>query len=73
MSEVSAALAMRYTSILWDADDDPDGNVQHLAEHGLEVEETSNGFWERQPVRGLANRPAGQPFGDSRLTDHTSS
>ena len=30
---------MRYTSILWDADEDPDGNVQHLAEHGLEVED----------------------------------
>lgn len=32
-------MAMRYSSILWDADDDPDGNVQHLAEHGLEVED----------------------------------
>lgn len=30
---------MQYSSILWDADDDPDGNVQHLAEHGLEVED----------------------------------
>jgi uncharacterized DUF497 family protein len=30
---------MRYTSILWDADDDPEGNVEHLAEHGLEVDD----------------------------------
>jgi uncharacterized DUF497 family protein len=30
---------MRYTSILWDADDDPDGNVQHIADHGLDVED----------------------------------
>jgi len=30
---------MRYSSILWDADDDPEGNVQHLAEHGLDVED----------------------------------
>ena len=28
---------MSYTSILWDADDDPDGNVQHIADHGLDV------------------------------------
>ena len=29
-------------SIIWDLDDDPDGNVQHIAEHGVstaEVEE----------------------------------
>lgn len=30
---------MYYTSILWDSDDDPDGNVQHIAEHGLEVDD----------------------------------
>ena len=30
---------MCYTSILWDSEDDPDGNVQHIAEHGLEIED----------------------------------
>jgi uncharacterized DUF497 family protein len=25
--------------IIWDLDDDPDGNVRHIAEHGLTVEE----------------------------------
>lgn len=30
---------MFYSSILWDADDDPDGNIQHIAEHGLDVED----------------------------------
>lgn len=25
--------------ILWDLDDDPDGNVQHIAEHGVSREE----------------------------------
>jgi hypothetical protein len=24
---------------IWDVDDDPDGNVQHIAEHGLTKEE----------------------------------
>jgi len=28
---------MFYSSILWDADDDPDGNIQHIAEHGLDI------------------------------------
>ncbi|HYM98679.1 MAG TPA: hypothetical protein VET25_02965 [Aestuariivirgaceae bacterium] len=31
------ATLVRYSSILWDADDDPDGNVQHIADHGLDV------------------------------------
>ncbi len=30
---------MRFSSILWDDDDDPDGNVQHIADHGLDVED----------------------------------
>ena len=33
---------MGYLTIIWDMDDDPDGNVQHVAEHDLtkdEVEE----------------------------------
>lgn len=25
--------------IAWDMDDDPEGNVQHIAEHGITVEE----------------------------------
>ena len=30
---------MKFTTTLWDLDDDPDGNVQHVAEHGLTKEE----------------------------------
>ena len=30
---------MRHSSLLWDADEDPEGNVQHIAEHGLDVED----------------------------------
>jgi len=30
---------MSYTSILWDSEDDRDGNVQHIAEHCLEIED----------------------------------
>lgn len=27
---------MRFVTIIWDSEDDPDGNVAHIAEHGLE-------------------------------------
>jgi uncharacterized DUF497 family protein len=28
-----------FSSILWDADDDPEGNVHHVADHGLSKED----------------------------------
>jgi len=30
---------MSYLQILWDEDDNPDGNVQHIAEHGLTMDD----------------------------------
>jgi hypothetical protein len=30
---------MWYGRIIWDEDDNPDGNVQHIAEHGLTIED----------------------------------
>jgi hypothetical protein len=33
---------MDIVSILWDLDDEPDGNVQHVAEHGLTKEEVDS-------------------------------
>ncbi len=30
---------MPYLQILWDEDDNPEGNVQHIAEHGLTTED----------------------------------
>ena len=30
---------MRFEAILWDLDDDPAGNVQHCADHGVSKEE----------------------------------
>ncbi len=29
-------------SVLWDLEDDPDGNVQHISENDLSVEEVEN-------------------------------
>jgi len=28
---------MKYFQVIWDDDDRPDGNVQHIAEHGLTI------------------------------------
>jgi uncharacterized DUF497 family protein len=30
---------MTFFRILWDDPDDPEGNVQHVAEHGLDIED----------------------------------
>jgi uncharacterized DUF497 family protein len=30
---------MRYLSIIWDDEDDETGNIQHIAEHGLTVDD----------------------------------
>jgi hypothetical protein len=35
---------MPFDSIIWDLDDDPDGNVQHCAEHGVTKEEVEEVF-----------------------------
>jgi uncharacterized DUF497 family protein len=28
-----------HATIIWDLEDDPDGNVEHLSEHGVDLEE----------------------------------
>jgi uncharacterized DUF497 family protein len=38
-SQVESIAIMNIFQILWDMPDDPDGNVQHIAEHGLTIED----------------------------------
>jgi uncharacterized DUF497 family protein len=33
---------MRFLQVIWDDDDQPDGNVQHVAEHGLTVDDVEH-------------------------------
>ncbi len=50
---------MPFETILWDLDDDPDGNVQHCAEHGItkgEVEEVLE-----NPGDADVSRSSGRP------------
>ena len=56
---------MPFDSILWDLDDDPDGNVQHCAEHGVTKEEVEEVF--QNATDADISRSSGRPvvFGDT--------
>ena len=52
--------------IIWDLDDDPDGNVQHIAEHGVTVEEVEDVLHDARTRTGRS-RSSGRPeaFGET--------
>jgi uncharacterized DUF497 family protein len=61
---------MPFHSIIWDLDDDPNGNVQHCAEHGVskaEVEEVVDAATDED-----ISRSSGRPvvFGDTTAGRH---
>jgi uncharacterized DUF497 family protein len=61
---------MAYTSILWDLDDDPDGNVQHCADHGVTKEEVEEVL--QNATDTDVSRSSGRPvvFGDTSTGRH---
>jgi len=56
---------MQIQRIVWDLDDDPDGNVQHIAEHGVTVEEVEDVLRGTEEV--VASHSSGRPitFGET--------
>ncbi len=46
--------------ILWDLDDDADGNVQHVAEHGISVDEVEDVLRDPRSRTGRSRR-TGRP------------
>ncbi len=51
---------MNDVQILWDLEDDPDGNVQHIAANGVTIEEyveVLSGHYERASVSRASGRP----------------
>jgi hypothetical protein len=51
---------MATLDVWWDLDDDPDGNVQHIAQHGLTKEEVEDVLL--NPENEVAERQSsGQP------------
>ena len=61
---------MPFDSIIWDLDDDPDGNVQHCAEHGVTKEEVEDVF--QNAIDFDISRSTSRPvvFGDTRAGRH---
>jgi uncharacterized DUF497 family protein len=61
---------MAFDAILWDLDDDPEGNVQHCAEHGVTKEEVEEVFQNANDVD--ISRSSGRPvvFGDTTTGRH---
>ena len=61
---------MSFGAIIWDLDDDPDGNVQHCAEHGLTKEEVEEVLQNANDAD--ISRSSGRPvvFGDTRTGRH---
>jgi hypothetical protein len=59
-----------FDRVLWDLDEDPNGNVQHCAEHGVTKEEVEEVL--ENPVDVDVSRSSGMPvvFGDTRVGRH---
>jgi hypothetical protein len=70
MKHAKEDLPLAITSILWDPDDDPDGNVQHCAEHGVTKEEVEEVL--QDPADADISRSSGRPvvFGDTSTGRH---
>ncbi len=61
---------MPIDAILWDLDDDPDGNVQHCAEHGVTKDEVEEVLQNAEDAD--ISRSSGRPvvFGDTSAGRH---
>ena len=61
---------MAYRSIIWDLDDDPQGNVQHCDQHGVSKEEVEEVF--QNATDADISRSSGHPviFGDTDAGRH---
>ena len=61
---------MRYVAIIWDLDEDPNGNVQHCAEHGVTKDEVEEVL--KLAADADVSRSSGRPtvFGDTCAGRH---
>jgi uncharacterized DUF497 family protein len=51
---------MRDWDLIWDLDDDPDGNVAHIDEHGITKDEVAEVL--RSPLSESTSRSSGRPI-----------
>lgn len=61
---------MSFDAIVWDLDEDPDGNVRHCAEHGITKEEVEEVL--ENAADSDISRSSGRPvvFGDTNSGRH---
>jgi uncharacterized DUF497 family protein len=61
---------MPFRWIIWDLAEEPDGNVQHCAQHGITQEEIEDVF--QNATDGDTSRSSARPvlFGDTRAGRH---
>jgi uncharacterized DUF497 family protein len=61
---------VRYFRVLWDDDDNPEGNVQHVAEHGLTIDDVEHVL--ENAVEEIMSRRSGRPccFGHTPSGDY---
>jgi hypothetical protein len=61
---------MPYSAIIWDLDDDPEGNVQHCGQHGVTKEEVEEVF--QNATDADVSRSSGLPvvFGEVSTGRH---
>ena len=50
---------MRFVQVIWDDEDQPDGNVQHIAEHGLTMEDVE--YVLEHPTKEETSDSTGRP------------
>jgi uncharacterized DUF497 family protein len=53
-------IMIRIVRILWDLEDDLNGNVQHISEHGITIEEVEDVLYETEEV--IASHSSGRPI-----------
>jgi uncharacterized DUF497 family protein len=70
MPQREGAFSMAFGSIIWDLDDDPEGNVQHCAEHGVTKDEVEDVLAHAEDTD--VSRSSGRPvaFGETHTGKH---
>jgi hypothetical protein len=46
---------MKIEGVIWDEDDDPDGNVAHIAEHDITIDEVEDVLYNPRNTTGPSN------------------
>lgn len=61
---------MHIDQVIWDLEDEPEGNFEHIAEHGLTVDEVEEVLYAATEV--VASQSSGRPivFGDTSTGKH---